>query len=252
MRKAVIGVVSLTFLASLGLAAGQAFAQDGNFSNDGNFGAGFGHGDRPSSEMRGGNRQVGRGFFSSDAAKTACSGKSAGDTCSFTGTMHGNTDSTTIDGTCRNFPKAASDSTTTTNLACMPSPKDIRGGLFRGDAMKDANGQTALERAQAMRTRRADEISRIETRVDRIVTFLNSKGVDTSTISSDLSTFKTKAQTVLDKTDAYIAVLNASGSSQSDITTARDAIRTAGQDMRTYFQGTLRVAIKAAIDTLKV
>ncbi|HWQ60435.1 MAG TPA: hypothetical protein VN420_04835 [Candidatus Fimivivens sp.] len=247
-RKAAIGTISVLFLASLGLMAGQALAQDGNTGDHG----WFGRENRSDERGRGDNRQMGRKFEVSDAAKTACSGKSTGDPCAFTGTKPGSTDSTTFDGTCRNLPKVTSESSTTTVLACMPSPKNGQGGALRGNEMKNESGKTALERAQAMKTWREKEIARIETRVEKIITFLKSKEVDTTAISDDFATFKTKAQTVLDKIDAYIIVLKASGSSQTDITTARDAIRTAGQDMRTYFQGTLRVAIKAAIDTIKV
>lgn len=201
-----------------------------------------------------GNRQGnGRGaerggmpFRLSDAAVTACKDKNEGATCSFTGTKAGSDAQTTIDGTCRKAPGMRNGATTDTTLACMPVSKDGEGLKAPGDRSWNRS-----DRAATMKERKQAEINRIETRVQKVIDFLKSKDVSTTSIESDFEIFKGKANTVLDKVDALATLLKTDSPGQRDIEEKRAEVKVAGKDMITYFHDTLRPEIKKAVDTLK-
>ena len=250
MKKVSVGVVVAILSVSVaGLVASQVLAQESG-SDTGNIPSG---GSRMG--MQGGRgpgflRHGGRLFRPSDASIAACNGKSADDPCTFS--FAGSDTPVSIDGTCMTRPSATSGSTDTV-LSCVPthknSGKEGQSSGIRGDGI--ANGQTRLQRAQQMKTKKAEQIAQIENRIGNIITFLKSKGVGTGELSDELATFTVKADTFLAKIDKWVALLQATTLDQTAIAAAHDAVKTAGNDMRTYFVGTLRADIKASVDSLK-
>lgn len=237
--------ISLGLFATV-LAASVPFVSVGAMPRDGAEGGiahtGLGAGMRSGTGREDGVR---RGMPNPPAAsESACFGKSADDSCSFSFSGTGSEKTTTIDGVCRNVPSVADDGAV--SLACVPLRKD---GVGSRDEKIDS-GQARLQQAQRMRETKADQINRIESHIEKIIAFLGTKGIDTASISGELTAFRGKGKVLLDKIDAYIAVLNASGSSVSDISTAHDAVKAAGKDMQTYFHGALRPDIKKAVDSL--
>ncbi|NTW45879.1 MAG: hypothetical protein HGB18_02365 [Candidatus Moranbacteria bacterium] len=236
MTKRKIGIgaamIAIPAVASL-LVAGQASA----------FGFGDGgsrSGNRVQSEERDGRGPV--GGFRSEEAVSACSGKSSGDDCSFSMTRPGQSETTSVSGTCRNVPAGKTDSSE--SLSCMPTPKDGDGSMERVRS-EDRDG-----RAENLKERKQAEINRIETRVQKIIDFLKSKDVDTATIEGYFSTFKAKADTVIAKVEALQTLLSTDNPSESDLASARTAVRDAGKDMISYYKDTLRTALKSALDAL--
>lgn len=246
-KKMSVGIIAATLTLSAPLFAVHAFSQGDGFGGRGNNmenrGAGMGQGND-----RSGNRGAMRGgmpFRTSTEAVSACSGKSQDDSCSFTTTMPGNGDkSVTLDGTCQNARKNETDNAKT--LSCLPSKKG--GREFRGE--RPGSELTRLQKAERLKERKSREITLIETRIGKLIDFLKTKSVDTATLESELATLKVKGQTLLGKTDAYVTLLKNNGS-DSDVTAAQEAMKSAGKDMRTYFHDTLRPDIKKAIDGLK-
>ncbi|MEI7749843.1 MAG: hypothetical protein WCJ25_02465 [Candidatus Moraniibacteriota bacterium] len=241
----VVLAVSVTGLVANRVVAQESGAGAGDVSSGG-----------PERGMQGGRgagflRHGGGPFRPSDASVSACSGKSVDDSCTFSFTGSGSGSSASVDGTCMNRPSVASGSTDTV-LSCVPtrknSGKEGQSSGVRGDGA--INGQTRLQRAQQMKTQKVAQISNIEDRIGKIITFLASKGVDTTTLSGELATFTAKANELLSRIDAYIAVLNTNGSSATDITSAFANVKTSGADMRTYFHDTLRAAIGKAVSSL--
>ncbi len=246
-KKISVGIIAATLTLSAPLFSAQAFSQGDGFGGRGNnmdnrgadMGQENGLGDGRGA-MRGG-----MPFRTSTEAVSACSGKNQDDSCSFTTTMPGNGDkSVTLDGACQNVRKSETDSTET--LSCLPTKKDMRDS--RGERL--GSEMTPLQRAEQLKARKSRELTLIEARVGKLIDFLKTKSVDTATLESELVTLKAKGQTLLDKTDAYVTLVKNNGS-ESDISAAREAMKVAGKDMRTYFHDTLRTDIKSAIDSLK-
>ena len=106
----------------------------------------------------------------SSEAKTACSGKSEKDNCSFSAKKSGSDEETTLEGICIKIPSRNNEEDSDV-LSCVPEKKD-------GENL----GENQLERAKKMKERKSEEISRIKSRTEKIISFLESKGVSDGTI----------------------------------------------------------------------
>lgn len=253
-KRILLGIVAVTIVVAAPSFGNRAYAWGFGGGNDGgSMGRGNGIGrnqdkDRNQDQNQIQGRRGDRGMMSivtSDVAVSACTDKAAGDDCTFTGKRPGGDDKeVSLSGTCRTIPPGKTDATTG-KLSCMPKPVEGEGFGKRGDGQENR-----LDRASTMKQRKQAEINRIEARVQRVVDFLDSKNVDTTAIKADFTTFKSKADTVLEKVDALATLLKTDNPSKSDVETARTAVRTAGQDMITYFRNTLRPEIKKALDGL--
>ena len=182
----------------------------------------------------------------SDQAVSACAGKAEQDACSFTQTLPDGTQAEkAITGTCVNMPRrneniqGSATPDATAQLICMPGN---RNGNFLGENKE--------QRVQQVKIRKSQEIARIENRVEKIIAFLKTQGVDTATIESQYAIFKTKADALLAKIDAYTALTAAQGSADAERSAGLEAVRTAGREMMDYFKNTLRVSIQSAVDGL--
>lgn len=278
MRKGIVaGVSSLAAVVLFGFGVSQSVSAQGgpgdgvfprgemrgNGQWNGQGGTRSGNGMQPGARGAFGDTQIRKGAFGpSDEAVAACSDKAEKDTCSFAATRPvadstGGDTTVTVSGTCLKIPARKTDGSidttaTDTKLACVPE----RGDGGNGGSIGRGNGISAadmVQRAESMKASRQAFIYRIETRVDKVIAFLTSKNVAsglTDAIKSDEDTFKGKADTLLAKYDAYIALLKDDSSSVSDKTAAREAIRSASQDMMTYFSGTLRKSIADALNTV--
>ena len=172
-------------------------------------------------------------FIVSDKSVSACSDSSENSTCSFTDTDKNGT-SNTVGGTCIKNPK------NTEELFCAPSVK---------------NKKDTSEKATAMKKREAAEISNIESRVEKIVAFLESEDIDTTEITENLETFKTKAETLLSAFDKYISALEADENDASDstklaVSNARAKLKSAKDALRDFYSSTLRTSINSAIEKI--
>ncbi len=187
--------------------------------------------------------------FRSEESVSACKDKSEGDSCSFSMTLPNNQGSINKDGTCSKPPareeKGESEDAT---LSCMPARNEFMKNAPEGAGVVSQN---RLERAQAARERASSRIAATQTRLGKLVDFLNSKNVDTSAIESDISAFKEKTDAVLEKYDALITLLKGDAPSSDSVKEAVEAVRTAEKSARDYFVITLRPAIRSAIDSIQ-
>jgi len=177
---------------------------------------------------------------SSEEAITACSSKDEKAECSFSMTKSDSSEEIIITGTCMKAPAKNNGTDTESKLACVPEIKDGK-----------KSGENQLQRAEGMKKQKSEKITRIESRAEKIISFLQSKDIDTDNIESNLSTFKDKADNLLEKIDAYIALLKADDSSDDNVRSASEAIRISGKDMMDYFNDTLKASIQDALDELK-
>ena len=182
----------------------------------------------------------------SEQAVAACNGKVEQDACSFTPTMpDGTVGQNVITGTCANMPRRDKNeqgeqvvgaATEVTQLICMPGN---RYGNFREEGR--------VQRAKAFK---AQQISKIENRVEKIIAFLKSQNVDTSIIESNYATFKSKADIMQQKTAAYAALETDTTSTEEQLSASLNEVRLAGKDMMDYFRTTLRPSLQSAIESL--
>jgi hypothetical protein len=255
-KKISAGLVSACVVLVAPLFVAQALSLSGGRGNIESFGSergiggerGSGAENRAIGVAKGDDRNENRGempFQASVEAISACSGKSQDDICSFAATMPGNEKSLAIDGTCQKARKSETDSTET--LLCLPTKKDGSGKDQRREWV--GSDLSSLQRAEQLKERKGREIAQIEIRIGKLIDFLKTKSVDTTVLESEFATLRTKGQIVLDKTDVYVTMIKGSDSAP-DVATAREAVRTAGKDMLTYFHDTLREDIKRAVDGL--
>jgi len=116
-----------------------------------------------------------------------------------------------------------------------------------------------LEMANRMKTREENRFSRTETRVEKIIEFLNSKDVEdinTDDIKADLETFKNKTDAILNALDTYIGKLedlqdDDATELSNDVKEAKTNIKDLLDDLRDFYKNTLRVDIKEQLDLLR-
>lgn len=254
-RNFLVVVLSATVAATVFLCSGKASAQE-NFGGNGPgngpgrrnipSGSGMQPGGMPGGQGMGGGNENREGggmpFGSSKEAKEACDGKSENDSCSFTVKKPGSDEETTMDGTCVKTPARNGDSSSSDTLSCVPEKKD-----------GENSGESRLERAKEMKKKKTEEISKIESRTGKLISFLKSEGLDEDTledIEGYLDTFKEKADALLSEIDDYIGILEDDDSDDDDKKSAMESVKTAGQEMMDYFNNTLRKNIKEALDSL--
>ncbi len=235
--------VTVAAISFATLSSGSALAEFGsrNMGQDGQ-----------NRQMRDGDRSDGNwqgGPFRSTESVSACEDKSEGDSCSFSMTPPNSSDTVTVEGTCSKAPtrQGQDDDTESDTLSCMPARNELMKNAPDGTKVASQN---RLERAETMRERAASRITATQTRLSNIVSFLQSKDVDTNAIESDIDTLKEKTDTVLDKYDALITLLGEDDPSSDDVQAAFEAIRSAEKAVRDYFTSTLRTAIRSALDSL--
>jgi hypothetical protein len=177
-------------------------------------------------------KQMEAGSFSIPTESVAaCSSSSEKATCSFSTTGSSGV-SKTMSGTCMKNPKD------TTELFCAPAKKD-------GTDVTSDTVATATER----KSQRSENITKIESRIEKIITFLESQNVDITTIESNFDAFKEKADDLLAAFDTYIAALG--GTDTAIISSARENVRSASNAMMDYFNSTLRKSIDDALSQLE-
>lgn len=234
-------IFSLLAVLGLGIALGGA-----------NFAAaqsGSGRGGMPPGNSQGSPLGKGMGPMNiSDEAISACESKSEKDSCSFT-----NSDDKSISGNCRKNPKDEDA------LFCAPEMKEGMGPKGEVQSQNREENRNSVEAqitmAEKMKTREADNFERVETRLEKLIEFLDSKEIDTDTLEADLETFKTKSSAVLAAIDSYADILDelddaGTTSLTDEAKTAREAVKTAMESLKSFYKDTLKVDIKAAVDKI--
>lgn len=116
------------------------------------------------------------------------------------------------------------------------------------------NIDAKIERAVRMRTEKERQFLQAESRIEKIIEFLKSKGIDTAEIESNLEIFKTKATAALSAFDAHAQALTGSKTDTSE--TASAAIQSAQTQIKTTITdlvgsySTLRSSLSAAIEKI--
>jgi hypothetical protein len=159
--------------------------------------------------------------ISGEAIK-ACNGKDETASCSF---MRTNGE-TAISGICKKNSKDGSE------LSCVSGVGE---------------GGNSPSKAKKIKELKATQIFKMEKRIEKIITFIASKGINTDEVENNFSTFKEKTDAVLLAIDAYISAL---GASDDAITAAREDVKSATKTMTDYFNGTLRKSIESALAEL--
>lgn len=236
-----ISAIALIAIGNLASAAGNQPGGNrpggpGNMGNErGNGGPGNGQGDQPQNGQGNGNSPI-----VSQESIDACDDKSEDDSCSFT--PSGQSDS--VSGTCMKAPARGQKGNNSSDgeedgseLACMPGKKE-------------SDSSDELARAERMKTDKERQISGIEKRTEKLIDFLDSKDVDTDDIESNLSTFKDKADDLLDDIDKYIKLLKDDDSDSDDVSDALSTVKSESKILAAYYRDTLKKSIDSALEEL--
>ena len=111
-----------------------------------------------------------------------------------------------------------------------------------------------IERATKMLAEREQQFIQAESRVEKIIEFLESKSIDTTEIERNLDIFKTKVTAVLGAFDGHVQALNNSKTDTSE--TASAAVQSTQVQIKTTITdlvssyGTLRNSLNAAIEKI--
>jgi len=220
------------FLAVIfGLSASAADNNSGNFGPRGNFNGGENGKPQMNGEMK---APMGGGM--SEEALEVCEDKSEGDDCEFEMKKPNSDDEGTVSGTCQTM-KGGKDSEE--KLVCMKKKEDY---------VDDVN------RVKVIKEKKETEIKKIKKRVEKIIDFLDDKGVDDDLIeeiSDNFETFKSDADNLLSKFDDYIDLLESDDSDEDSKVEAWKNIKNSGKELVEYFNENIRKNIKEAIDSLE-
>jgi hypothetical protein len=116
-----------------------------------------------------------------------------------------------------------------------------------------------LVRMEKMKTEEEKRFSKTETRIEKIIEFLNSKdvdGIDTGKIEADLETFESKTDAILSAYDTYVGILNDLQDNDAtelsdEAKESKENIKNLMNDLRDFFKNTLRTDIKEQLDMLE-
>lgn len=182
-----------------------------------------------------------------EGAAEACESASEGDECSFE--FNGET----VSSTCRKSPKDD-------ELVCMPERKEGMGqrgagqngaGAMRGGAQKpptEKGGKMLSGDIELRKIREEKRLNRIVKSVEKIVAYLSAKDVDVSEIETNLDVFEEKVEAVLVAYSEYAEL--GTDASDEEVSAARESVKTASKEARSYFVETLKVSINEAVSEL--
>lgn len=131
------------------------------------------------------------------------------------------------------------------------------GNKLGNDEIAEGNGgvENQIRKTQQMREQKANQFSKIEKRVEKMIEFLQSKDVDTTEIEANLNTFKEKAETILSAIDTYIESLQ---NKETDTATTvnnskeeREKVKTLTKELIGFYRDTLRKNIEEALNKLE-
>ena len=181
------------------------------------------------------------GANSSDEAKEVCADSSEGDSCSFT-ISSSDGEEKEIEGTCANGPQDEDE------LICKSGNKEKKGTTL----------ENRIQGAEKMLARRENDFSRVEERLEKLIDFLGSKDIDTGALETDLETFQSKTDAILESIQSYLNILeelqeNGSGTEEltnDDAKEAREEIKSLVADLKDFYQNTLKADISTAKEAL--
>ena len=115
--------------------------------------------------------------------------------------------------------------------------------------------ETQIERAEKAKSTREGKFSQMEERLEKILEYLKSQGIDISEAESNVNILKEKAANILSACDAYVAALEVSRDNNEGKLTdaareAREKIRELSDDLRKFFRETLLPNLKSLIEKL--
>jgi hypothetical protein len=124
------------------------------------------------------------------------------------------------------------------------SKSDLGGGkMVRG------------ERTERIRAEEEQRFSRMGERIEKIINFLESKGINVDELKENLETFADKADAVLGAIDDYISILKNAQDDDSaieeKIKEARGKIHTLMEELKNFYQLTLKENLKSKLEELK-
>lgn len=133
--------------------------------------------------------------------------------------------------------------------------ENIRGGSHPQN-INTNNEDNQIENAKKMKENREAKFNRTKERIQKLIDYIKSEGIDTSEIENNLSTFKEKADEILSAFDTYIQALENYKSDNSDdnsakIKDARENIRTLSEKLTAFYQSNIRETIKNLIDQVE-
>ncbi len=126
-------------------------------------------------------------------------------------------------------------------------------GIPKGSQGKDKIIQG--EKVGRIRAEEEGRFSRMEERIEKIINFLESKDINIDELKENLEIFKNKADAVLSTIDDYISILEDAQNDDSvtteDIKEARDKIHALIEELKTFYQSTLRDNLKSKLKELE-
>lgn len=199
----------------------------------------------PGGGMGGGRMAMSEEFIANSLS--ACEDASANDECSFSA------DDEDVEGICQTGPQGS-------DLVCMPErSEDEMGGGGRGQGQDQERGQvmnrteTKAEMTQGQNAMSIEQgiakqktsTTRVVNRIEKIITYLEDNGVDTTEIESQLAIFEDKST---DLAAAYTAYAQLDDDSDDDtVSEIKENIKTLATAVKSYFQETLKVSIQDAL-----
>jgi hypothetical protein len=135
------------------------------------------------------------------------------------------------------------------------NPENIRGGSHPQN-INMTSIDNRIENAQKMKDGRKERFVRIEERIQKLIDYIKSKGIDTAEIENNSATFKEKADEILSAFDTYIQALknyksDDSSDNSAKIRDARENIRTLSEKLAAFYRSSIRESIKTLIDQIE-
>lgn len=132
-----------------------------------------------------------------------------------------------------------------------------QGMMGREENRFDGGNQvrSLSDRVEQRRTMQQHMYESIENRIQKLLEYLDSKGIDTAKAKDLLATFTSKANDVLSRFGAYIQTLKTwegdkSDANRSMVASAKSDLRTTLLDASQYYHQTLMPTLRSLIDSL--
>ncbi|KKP94648.1 MAG: hypothetical protein US25_C0026G0005 [Candidatus Moranbacteria bacterium GW2011_GWE1_36_7] len=119
----------------------------------------------------------------------------------------------------------------------------------------NVSGSTdAIENITKISTEKEKQFAEIETRISKIIEFLQKNNVDVVALENNLATLKSKHAEISNLFSTYIKALNGNGVTTTTTTVNSDdiktQIKTALANLATFYSGTLKISLNSALSNV--
>lgn len=117
----------------------------------------------------------------------------------------------------------------------------------------DKTADSLVKKISELKKKKEAQFTEMESRITKIIDFLDSNNIECSQLRNDFATFKEKTDSVLSAFDSYLEALknNSAGSDNASVQDARSELNIRTRELTDFYRNTLRSELNELINKLQ-